>query len=156
MTESIKTASSTRAVGGSTPATSCWLADSILSDSPGQQSVSDRSVGAITGAFFRRRPGIQIAPCGVAQVGSSPGGSWQWRLLLVASWITCVESQVKTPINKSEGGEGIGNGAPMPDGLARRTALTRILQTPTGLRPGAPVGGGQSTVLIAGNRMPLA
>ena len=35
----------------------------------------------------------------------------------------------------------------MPDGLARRTALTRILQTPTGLRPGAPAGGGQSTVL---------
>ena len=138
-----------------------WLADSIL------QIARDRAVcvgpfrwsppvGAITGAFFPRRPGIQIAALWGGTGGASPGGSWQWRLLLVASWIICVESQVTIPINKSEGGESTGNGAPMPDGLARRMALTRILQTPAGLRHGALAGGGQSTVLIAGNRTPLA
>ena len=86
----------------------------------------------------------------------SPGGSWQWLLLHVVSWIICVESQVKTPINKSAGGEGIGYEVRRPDGLAHRTVLTRILQAPPTLRHGVQAGRGRSAMLIAGTRMPLA
>ena len=83
----------------------------------------------------------QLATLQVSQVGSSPGGSWQWLLLHVVFWIMCVESQVKTPINKSAGGEGIGYEVRRPDGLAHRTVLTRILQAPPALRHGAQAGG---------------
>jgi len=86
----------------------------------------------------------------------SPGGSWQWLLLHVVSWIICVESQVKTPINKSAGGEGIGYEVRRPDGLAHRMVLTRIRQAPPTLRHGVPAGRGRSAMLIAGTRMPLA
>ena len=71
---------------------------------------------------------------GMHRWGRVPG-AWQWRLLLVASWITCVASQVETPINKSEGGESTGNGGadarwsgasngvnPYPSGSSRASA----------------------------------
>ena len=157
MTDSIKTRQAPERLAALPRRISCWLADSILSGSPLPSSLCRTvALDRLPALSFLGELASRLRLCGMAQAGRVPGGSWQWRLLLVASWIACVESQVKTLINKSEGGESIGNGAPMPDGLARRPALTRILQAPHELRPGAPAGGGQSTVLIAGNRMPLA
>ena len=128
-------------------------ADSIHSDSLGPRNGVGRA------DYLRclsRGDLVPRLPLSAMAEGSNPEGSWQWRLLLVASWIICVESQVKTPMNKSAAGEGTGAEVRRRDGLAHRTASTGTLQAHPRPQHGAPVGGGQTTILIAGHYMRLA